>query len=42
MSKKAFKRSLGKLYKEKRITIEEEGIRLIEEDIQEDIQQVEE
>lgn len=31
MSKKAFKRSLGKLYKEKRITIEENGIRLIEE-----------
>lgn len=31
MSKKAFKRSLGKLYKEKRITIEEAGIRLIEE-----------
>ena len=34
MSKKAFKRSIGKLYKEKRITIEEEGIRLIEEDIE--------
>lgn len=32
MSKKSFKRALGKLYKEKLITIEDNGIKLVEKD----------
>ena len=31
ISKKAFKRALGSLYKQRKITIEKEGIRLIKE-----------